>query len=661
VNLKDKPLRQYSLIALFILAALIAGFFLLKPQSSSAPKTANSQSVIAEPNLPLAEYHSGDMGAAMKAFKSQPSQFRKQPMSRHFLAQVTALNGDDNDREDARKILTDLKATELTDNTQSVDVWLSVIDILDARAVNQEAAASSDALAIQALGAAQALFSKQNHTQALRLIEAVFALKPAASQDYKKAEKLYAKALAGTNNVGNEDLALVIYEKISETGDSSAIAELQAFKTAQFNKKFNTAYASALEDYTLKDYVSAKQKLEFLLEGQESFQTLGQSQAIRQLYGQTLMVFEDQASLLEAEAIFSKLQNEGVEAADIWLGVLQTKVQSKTQSEKYSNALQLYKDKDIAASLVLLDEILNDAPEYQPATALRAQIYAQSNNSEFLEIAIEHFRSEDKILNPTQIAWMDVVLRQKFKNYTWPEILSSLGPTTSLYEFDEISGKLLTEGIRTSEISQGLRVFTRRAVIANQTHTEGFEGLSALNLNLSCHHFKRAIREEKRTLRDLDVAAPVVPKCKNANIAKETTEILFSRLYDAVTTLRENNLDMAMFDANGDSAVSLERAFNIVPPGYAKPFSIVSDADSQIIEDTQKHIEILQEQLGLPVSTSLFVVNPTFAATNREDINRFPTSIFFSAVNGQGVFGSDGGVANILHDWYDGFYDHYHG
>ena len=107
----------------------------------------------------------------------------------------------------------------------------------------------------------------------------------------------------------------------------------------------------------------------------------------------------------------------------------------------------------------------------------------------------------------------------------------------------------------------------------------------------------------------------------------------------------------------------MERQFEIVPPGYTKPFSIVSDADSQMVNDTAAHMNVLQERLGLPISTSIFIVDPFFdpEESKPSGIDEYPTGLYFSFINDEGVFGSDAAAAKLAQDWHRGLYDHYHG
>ena len=651
-----------GLLGLLLLGLILIGYL----NFNQINKGDHTQQSVA--TLPIQAYYQGDYSKALDYLKSQPSSFRKDPMTQHVVAQLTALNGGRRGIKKAEGILVSLKSTDQEIGTQnldkSVDLWLEILSILEQKGSSTQGNSATQDDSAQTNIDPQAIYAKsiefanmayiaQDFPVSMRALEGALALKA----DDIEAQNLYARSLVATQKNHNEALAAEIYKSLSKRGLVSADANLEALQIRIFNKEFAEAYAAARDDYIAKDYPAAKQKLEHLLEGQAG------NISTRQLYAQTLVGLGDNESLTQALSILTALEKEGVEAASTWISLIATKMQTDSVQKLYQQALDSYSEKNYPQSLTYLDQIITKIPDYSPALHLQAQIFASGTDVERLEIATKFFRSEDKVLSRAQKAWMAVILRQKIKILSTSEIISSLGDDVSIFELKELSEFILINGANGAEISEGLRIFIRRALVEGINSDAAFQDILDLDISLGCRHYKTALRAEIRKIETLGIAFPSIPKCKKNDVENEyqdqDTSALFSQLYAAVKTLRDNDLDMAMFD--NESITSFERQYEIVPPGYRKPFSIVSDADSQTTDDTLKHMEVLQDKLGLPVSTSLFIDALTGPQTTNINIDKLPTSIFFPQMQKTGLFGSNSAAANTFRHWYQGVYDHYHG
>lgn len=548
--------------------------------------------------------------------------------------------------EEAREVFSTLDPVEVP----AALIWLDVIQ----QAILRELTAPT-------LEEGRKLFVDADYEAAIPVFERALDLDPNSVQSkhfLSQSLVLYARAGSGPTASAALDRADIILKELAETG-----ADVDVYQSIARTQRERLALAPILipaqEAYDAEQYAEAISML-------EDARKTRQSSLIEQLYVQSLILRAAQPDIARASAraLFDRaerLLRSRPDPEDAltqgWLNILTDSRTTFEMNIELDEVKALYANQNYTQTLELL-EVLEQ--KYPNNTVLlgwrRVALIGEGSESSLREV----FRILDEA-NRTYIGsaddWTGQVTRvaRPFISERWFAELYGRDFSPNLMK--KIGEELLAETGLAKDQILGYRLIFRAA------HTEGWPAPEmiqsvggAVNHDAACNIALAVYRAEARELKRLgaDVADP--PLCPPDGSASQVEGVLKSA-YQIVIDVADLGGLMDLFDPSIDRAN--RDGVRLVPPQFDKPFSIVSDADSQTVGELTTQTGYMQDVLGLPVPSSIFVETDIdfggTAVSNRSaTLSNSNKSQNGSMIDGPAAF-------SVARDWHTGRADHLHG
>ena len=411
-------------------------------------------------------------------------------------------------------------------------------------------------------------------------------------------------------------------------------------------------YATAYKAYIAKDYKAAEGYLK------DALQKDPKSLAARQLLAQTYALLGGNENLQKAQDLFLALRPENTVSADIWLRV----IAAWHNQPEWDQALAAFNAGELEKSDALFESILARWEKDPIIETLRPVAYAYSSDPEKTAKAIALFRTraaagDADAAGLLSIAFKNSLTQLKARGLSGAkavkEINQSLSAGGAPVEMKAFAEALFSGAGLPRDAVYGLRLMAR-ARLADPELAKTMK-LDLATLPVSCEQFAKAISVERLALGIAADEAPPAPACEGP-LTDSAAAALFNQL--------EELIRLQVKDKNYHKIFTEEHAsyhFDIVPPGFMKPVSIVSDADSQTFAQTSAHRQLLNYELGLPIPASIFVVDSADTSPEPRAQDEYSSSLFFSSTGGTDALSGNAAMPSMIRQWHRGYFDHLHG
>jgi len=548
--------------------------------------------------------------------------------------------------KEARNVFASLDAVE----SPSALTWLEVVD----RAIRNDIVAPT-------IEEGRQLFVAGNYEGAIPVFEQALGLDPDSLQAKRflaQSLVLYARSVSGSIASTALDRADIILEELAEIGSG-----LNAYEGIARTQRERLALAPILmpaqEAYDAQQYAEAISLL-------EDARKTHKSQLIEQLYIQSMILRAAQPDISRsaAEVLFDRAEqllrsraNSDDPVTKVWLDVLADRRATLALNIELDDVKRLYASQDYAGALELLEPLEEKYSNNLVLLDLKLKVLTGEGSEVSLRDAARIIAEAELAKSGSGDRWVAIFTRAA-KPFLFEEWIGDvLARDTSSRLMMEFGGEMLSGRALAREKVLGYRWVFRAA------QSEGFEAsrvMSDLDVTgrngADCTIALAVYTAEARELTRLGGKAEDAPICPLGGNAAKVQAVLTSA-YSIVGEISKLGGLMDLFDPSIDRAGLA--GIRVVPPQYDKPFSIVSDADSQTVEDLVTLIGYMQDVLGLPIPTSIFIAANIDYGGRAISKRIAALSNSSESLNGNMI---DAPVAfNVVRNWHSGRADHLHG
>ena len=548
--------------------------------------------------------------------------------------------------QNARDVFTAIDSVEFPD----VLIWLDVVDqtiLTDLIAPTVEEG--------------RQLFVKPDYEAAIPLFERVLEIDPTSISGkhlLSQSLVLYARGRSGPEAIDALDRADVLMAELVEAGQNVDV--YQEFSRYERERlALEPVMAPAQAAYDAQQYAEA---IIFL----EDVRRANKSNLIEQLYVQSLILraaqpdidIKSARQLFErAERLLLSRPESDSAIVQVWLDVLLDRRTTFEMNTELDDVKALSAKQDYTGALDRLASLEQKYPDNPVLLDWKQIVLAGMGSDASLREAFGIIVEADQAESGSADRWIGIATRGAKSFMSGPWLGEIFGKDFSVHLMNKIGGGLLTDGALSQEQILGHRMIFRAA---QSQGIEASEVLQSLNVAgrtaADCNTAVAIYRAEARELKRLDGQPTTAPLCPPDGSKTQIESALVSS-YALVREIEARGGLMDLFDPSIDRAS--RSGVTLVPPQFDKPFSIVSDGDSQRVGEVTTQTGYMQDVLGLPIATSVFVVDNI-------DFGNAPVE-FRSTALSNSLAKHDGNMLdvpvafNVVRDWYLGRADHLHG